>query len=273
VNQNIQICPYWYAQYLDKIEALCKLKRYDEAWDTIQMLENDPNSPLSVAQLKAFFFASQGKVKETSEQVQIMDRELANSRLASVPDAAFYSKVYLLLGDYDKALDYLEYGMEHRASPFLFIKIESLWDKLRDHPRYINALKKIIFADDKKDTKKYKNTNIPKELSKKVEKKLEELMIEEKPYLKPDLNLSDLAEFVNISTNQLSQILNESIGKNFYDYVNHYRLNHFLKICEIPKFKNYTILSLAYECGFNSKTTFNAFFKKTMGITPTEYFR
>jgi TolB-like protein/AraC-like DNA-binding protein len=277
IDQNIQICPYWYAQYMDRIEALCKLERYNEATNTIRMLEKDPDSPLSVAQLKAFLFASQGKMKETYEQIRIMDQELSGSRLGNVPDAAFFSKIYLLLGEYDKALDYLEYGMEHRATPFLFIKIESLWDKLRDHPRYINAIKKIKFVDSKKeaekDTKKYKKTNIPKELAAKIEKMLEDQMVREKTYLNPALNLSDLAESVHISNNQLSQILNEAIGKNFYDYVNSYRLRHFLKVREIPKYRNYTLLSLAYECGFSSKTTFNAFFRKTMGMTPSEYFK
>ena len=199
---------------------------------------------------------------------------MAHSKRSSIPDAAFYSKVFLLLEEYDKALDYLEYGMENRATPFLFIKIESLWEPLRNHPRYIKALKKIKFEDDKEiesNTKKYKKTNISRELVTKVKKQLEDLMLNEKPYLNPTLTLSDLAEWVHISNNQLSQILNESIGQNFYDYVNQYRLKHFLEIRGNPKYKHYTLLSLAYECGFNSKTTFNAFFKKSMGKTPSAY--
>ena len=98
-------------------------------------------------------------------------------------------------------------------------------------------------------------------------------MATEKLYLNSKLNLSDLAESVNVSTNQLSQLLNEYIGKNFYDYVNAYRLEYFLKLIKEPKYKNYTILALAYECGFNSKTTFNLFFKKTLGTTSSDYFR
>ncbi len=148
IEKGIQTTPHWYAQYIDKVEALCKLKRYKEVWDTIFMLENDLNSPLSVAHLKAMYYANQGKVKETYEQLKIMEKELEEATLASAPDTAFFSQIYILLGENDKALDYLEYGMKHGATPFLFNRINYIWDGLRDHPRYIEAMKKIKYGDD-----------------------------------------------------------------------------------------------------------------------------
>ncbi len=277
VEKNIRVCPQWYAQYLTKTEALCKLKRFEEAWDVIQTLKIDPNSPLSVAQLKGYYHASQGKKKETYVQLKIMEEELNRTPLFGAPDASFFSQIYILLGEDEKALDYLEFGLEHGATPFLFNQIDSLWDRLRTHPRYVTAMKKIKVSDDdirtEEISRKYKKSNLSKDQALVIEKKLKDHMILEKSWLDPTLNLSDLAETMDISSNQLSQVLNEHIGKNFYDYVNSYRLNHFLLLSKDPKNKKFTILSLAYDCGFNSKTTFNTFFKKTLNATPTEYFK
>jgi len=277
VEKNIKVCPQWYAQYLTKIEALCKLKRYPEAWDTIMMQDKDPNSPLSIAQLKGYYYASMGNRKDTYEQLKIMEEELNRTPMFGLPDAAFFSQIYILLGEDDKALDYLEYGMENGATPFLFNQIDSLWDRLRNHPRYLKAIQRIEVSEENikpiDDSRKYRKSSLSKEQANLFITKIEAQMISEKLWLDSTLNLTDLAEAIDIPTNKLSQVLNEYIGKNFYDYVNNYRLEYFLKLCQEPTSKKYTLLSLAYECGFNSKTTFNAFFKKTLNTTPSEYFK
>ena len=96
-------------------------------------------------------------------------------------------------------------------------------------------------------------------------------MEEEKPYLNGKLSLKEVAEKTNISTNHLSQVINENLEKNFFDFVNGYRLNLVKQKIKKPSNKKYTILSLAYECGFNSKSSFNSIFKKHEGMTPTEF--
>jgi AraC-like DNA-binding protein len=187
------------------------------------------------------------------------------------------SAIYLLLDEHERALEYLNYGLTRGATPLLFIKIDSLWDGLRDHPRYVNALKNIVFPTDElvgeKSAKKYKKSSLSSHQAKQIEKRLQTFMTAEKPYLNPQLNLSDLAEALDVSTNLLSQLLNEHIGKNFYDYVNAYRLEYFLTLSKAPQYQHFTLLSLAYEAGFNSKTTFNAFFKKSLGTTPSDYLK
>ena len=92
-------------------------------------------------------------------------------------------------------------------------------------------------------------------------------------FLNPQLTLSDLAEAIDKSTNIVSQVLNENLGKNFYEYINSFRLEHFIELSKNPKYKQFTMLSVAYESGFNSKSTFNAFFRKSMGKSPREYFK
>ncbi len=97
---------------------------------------------------------------------------------------------------------------------------------------------------------------------------LQQLMTEEQVYLDPDLNLRSLAERMEMTPNRLSWLINEVMRKNFNEYVNGYRLETFKQKALDPANRNFTLLGLAYESGFNSKSVFNQFFKKTTGITP-----
>lgn len=101
--------------------------------------------------------------------------------------------------------------------------------------------------------------------------KLKLLMEDEKPYLTNDLKLTNLAEALSISANHLSQILNEELDKNFYDFINGYRIELAKKIPIDKKKKHLTILAIAYEAGFNSKSTFNRVFKEITSTTPTKF--
>jgi AraC-like DNA-binding protein len=97
------------------------------------------------------------------------------------------------------------------------------------------------------------------------------LMEQEKLYQEPELTLNHLANKLKIPTYQVSQSLNEGMKKNFYDLVNGYRVEEAKRLLLDPKNGNYTILSVGFEAGFNSKTTFNTVFKKFTGLTPTEF--
>ena len=98
-------------------------------------------------------------------------------------------------------------------------------------------------------------------------------MKEEKWFQNPSLSLRELAENVNISSNKLSWLLNERIGQNFNEYINSFRLENFKEKALNPANSHLTLLALAYESGFNSKSVFNAFFKKIEGMTPKAWLR
>jgi len=102
-------------------------------------------------------------------------------------------------------------------------------------------------------------------------KQLTELMEKKKPYLNSDLDLNTLAELLEVSPKQVSQTINRSFSKNFYEYVNSYRIEAFKELVAQPENKKLTLLGLAFECGFNSKSTFNNVFKKATGTTPSQY--
>lgn len=115
-------------------------------------------------------------------------------------------------------------------------------------------------------------TSEPKENNfEELKTKIENSMLEEKLYLEPELSLSDMAQKLKTNTSVLSAAINSTFGKNFNDFVNEYRVKEFKKQIKLPKNQNYTILAVAFECGFNSKATFNRAFKKFTGQSPSRF--
>lgn len=96
---------------------------------------------------------------------------------------------------------------------------------------------------------------------------------EKEPFLDSELSLRSLADQIEIHPNQLSWLINEKLNKNFNEFVNHYRVEVFKRIAKDPKNAAITILGLTYDCGFNSKTVFNTYFKKETGVTPKQFLK
>lgn len=97
------------------------------------------------------------------------------------------------------------------------------------------------------------------------------VMEQERLYLEPELTLQNLSDKLKAPSYQVSLALNEGMKKNFYDLVNGYRVEEAKRLLVDEKSRSFTILSVGFEAGFNSKTTFNTVFKKFTGLTPTEF--
>ena len=93
----------------------------------------------------------------------------------------------------------------------------------------------------------------------------------EKPYLQNRLSIQDLAHALDIPARHLSQVINEQLQQSFYDYVNYHRVEEFKRRIADPRYKSYTVLAVALDCGFNSKSSFNRIFRKFEACTPTAY--
>jgi AraC-like DNA-binding protein len=129
------------------------------------------------------------------------------------------------------------------------------------------------FAFKEEPQSKYSKTGLDAETASEIAEKLQELMQKERPYLNPSLTISDMSDMLSLSKHQLSQVINAEFDINFYEFVNSYRLRAFKNEAIKPGNSHLSILGIAFECGFNSKATFNQFFKKKEGITPSEFLK
>jgi TolB-like protein/AraC-like DNA-binding protein len=106
-----------------------------------------------------------------------------------------------------------------------------------------------------------------------LKKELLSYFNEEEPFLNPQLNLKLVADDLESTTNKISYVINTAFQLNFNDFINSYRLKHFKTIALDPKNSHLTILGLAYDSGFNSKSVFNTYFKKIEGLTPRAWLK
>jgi AraC-like DNA-binding protein len=123
------------------------------------------------------------------------------------------------------------------------------------------------------EVSKYDNSALSDSQLKAIHGELVQLMKQKKLFLTPELTLKMVAEELEIHPNTLSQVINTVEQKNFFDYVNTLRIEEFKERIANPDNQKYTLLSLAFECGFNSKTSFNRNFKNLTGKSPSEYLK
>ena len=123
----------------------------------------------------------------------------------------------------------------------------------------------------KKEKKENYLSNTSNEELHQIEKRLKDILIHEKPYLDENLTLTKLASSIPISDKKLSIFINHHLDTTFYDMINSYRVASVKEKLESNNFTNITLLGIANESGFKSKTTFNRIFKKETGLSPSEY--
>lgn len=134
---------------------------------------------------------------------------------------------------------------------------------------FISKRKTNSMLSSNQDLERYANKKITDEHAVSLTEKLEKILFEQELYKNPDLKLNDLAKKINISGHQLSQLLNDNLGKSYAAYINEYRIT---AACElIADDKAIKLEAIGYEVGFNSKSTFYTAFKKHKHTTPTIY--
>jgi AraC-like DNA-binding protein len=118
---------------------------------------------------------------------------------------------------------------------------------------------------------KYKNNKLTQPDKLGYLQKLSFYMETQKPYLNPDITLESLAKDISVNPRILSQLINETLKKNFKSYILEYRIKESMQILADSKHRNLTILEILYQVGFNSKSAFNNQFKLFTNLTPIEY--
>ena len=121
------------------------------------------------------------------------------------------------------------------------------------------------------DDSSYKKSSLQKKDMEQIFKSLENTMKTEKLFLQANLNLQELSENVKIPQHHITQTLNIYKRQNFYDYVNAYRVKAFINKLQNGDADNFTLLGIAFDCGFNSKSSFNRVFKNITGQSPSDF--
>lgn len=210
--------------------------------------------------------------------VQKYRKHLKNA--TSTIDAAFHRWLLLFcLTLTTPTLAGFVYSFTNATSSFLFLiicvftMILVAFSLLVVKPSIFARFPHQIIAEHSEEVQKEKYTSSKLQTAQK-EKYLQQLihyMEQKRPYQSPDLTLAELSEKLNIPPHYVSQIINEKLNINFLDFINQYRIKAAQEKLVNPKWAHYTIIAIAYEVGFNAKSTFYAAFKRQTGMTPNQY--
>ena len=185
-------------------------------------------------------------------------------------------QLYILAnsGHKKEALALLKKYIEQRRGQIINFRQEPLLKELHCFSEFNSLHQSNLFISDLKTQVRAQTDSkvlLNKEEQTVFKEKLLKYFKEDKPYLDSQLSLNSVAKHLEIHSNKLSYLINEIMEVNFNEFINQYRLKHFKMIALNPEFKKITILGLAYDSGFNSKTVFNTFFKKEIGVTPRQW--
>ncbi|HWB25045.1 MAG TPA: helix-turn-helix domain-containing protein [Chitinophagaceae bacterium] len=120
---------------------------------------------------------------------------------------------------------------------------------------------------------KYLSSTLADDEKTRLLNRLQQYMQSWKPYLEPEITLNKLAAQIEVKPKTLSQVINELLQQNFFEFINFYRVEEAKRLLTNPKDKKITVLEVMYEVGFNSKSSFNTLFKKATGVTPSDFKR
>lgn len=198
-----------------------------------------------------------------------------------IGEALFAWPLFLMvhLGEHEMALDFLEEKIKMRTGQIINFMNIPLLKPLHQYQRFQDLVQAVFRIELLPPNPEIQIHITPsKALMSEAEIDMvlevsEKGMKEEKWFKNPSLTLRELADKMNISSNKLSWLLNERIGQNFNEYINGFRLEDFKENALNPANGHLTLLAIAYESGFNSKTVFNVFFKKVEGMTPKAWLR
>jgi AraC-like DNA-binding protein/lipoprotein NlpI len=275
-DQAIELEPSDSESYHWKGTSLGFLQKFEEAklasQKAIELSEDNPWSHFSHLILKVLL----GHEKEVLQSVESQD----------FMDPMDPALLYALMGLKDKAFAKLEEGYKAKSIMMVTLKNYWIWDPIRDDERFQAMIERMNFPENTfeepitngstlpiSSEQQQIATSTPDPETLATLEQLKQLMDEEEIYLNPSLSLRELAQSLQIHPNKLSWLINENLSKNFNEYINSWRLTAFQQKALDPENSNITLLGLAYESGFNSKSVFNEFFKRSTGLTPRAWLK
>jgi AraC-like DNA-binding protein len=170
----------------------------------------------------------------------------------------------------------LRYLLDHTAKTNLLVPLgASVFVYAIGYLSFRNphALTPAAESDDEEraPARKYERSTLTPEAAERYLKRLLQLMETEKPYRDSELTVSKLADKLSVPAPHLSQTINQRLNQNFIDFINTYRVEEAKRRLVDPSRRHYSVLAVAEEVGFNSKSSFNSVFKKHVRMTPSEF--
>lgn len=260
--------------------SLIKLQRKD---DLNGFIEHTPmiESPKSCSLLYSLTHQSNDQEIRLEEIDEVVEEE----GFSLTPWPLF---LYAQFGEKEKALELLERAVTDKRGQYANFLNRPFFNNIRETDYFKELVTKTFEPSrlpDKRSRPELNNGSVRKkyEVDTKTlmqpaeidmaQKKLNQLMHQDERYLDTSISLRSLAAETGIHPNKLSWMLNDQVGVSFNDFVNNFRFECFKEKALDPANKNFTLLGLAFESGFNSKSTFNEYFKKKTGITPRKWLK
>ena len=244
--------------------------RYEEGLAYFNDLVEDNTGYLAKLGGTCIAHAMMGNISKAEEGISKLESYLETPSSGNALN--FLILCHAQLNNLEMALHYLITARENHFPLVLLLPTEPLAKPLHNIPAFNKLINSIIAESySHEPSRKYKKSLFSNQELERHKKRLQSLMEEDKLFLNPELSLRSLAQYMNLSANHMSQLLNEGFQQNFANYVNTYRLEHFKVKLQDSQSSQLTLLALAYDSGFNSKTVFNSFFKNKLGMTPKAY--
>jgi TolB-like protein/AraC-like DNA-binding protein len=249
------------------LKSLC-LTWLNRTFEFEQFIEGNEN-----ADLQRMFFRAINEHDFSLPKEKLAEwKNIPDDKNQMVP----YELIILANTEYKKeAMKLLRKYIAQKRGQIINFRHDPALEPLQEFEAF-HQLHNTNFVSDKEPKVDSTTTEELKASTSELDYQMEELLHfinNDKPYVDTQLSLSKLANFVQLHPNKLSYLINEKTGINFNEFINQFRLGYFKKIALDPEFTHMNLLGLAYESGFNSKTVFNAFFKKAEGITPSTWLK
>ena len=249
-----------------KVKSLIAMgKNSDRLYEEVR--ENENIAPFIREGLLGLLAANAGNNEVASHHAKNLTMLYEIDRNEQI--SGFLMQIFNQQGKKNQALKWLKRGFDNRDPMLVGLIVDPLLEKIKNSPEFIkiqNHLRPLGSEQIEEGVKGKKNPSI--EWAAENKERLTQLMKKEKPYLNASLSLPELAVSMGMTTNMLSWLINNEFNQNFSDFINWYRVEAFKIKVKDPSLSHLSLLGLAFECGFNSKSSFNSVFKRMTGLTP-----
>jgi AraC-like DNA-binding protein len=254
--------------YLEKKEEkLASLKMIPDIYDTVEQII------LVIIPISVYWFLAYLKLKRHQRNVQLFASSieaidlswLRNFLFGIIPLVLLVLNEVLMLFPIIIQISFILYALSAFYLTYFIIKQEEIFPK---KSLEVLDIQSIIEENEQPTERKQLLTDSQLVV---LKEQLKHIMEESKPYLESTLTLPKLANIMALNTHELSYLINVGFEDNFFGFVNHYRVEESKRILLSSKYQHLSLIGIAFEAGFNSKTAFYTAFKKIEGISPTEF--